>query len=362
MNLPLKNPILIGAGPWSRDGESVQRAIDQGAAAVITETITMEVGITHRPRLYQLDGNFFNITLYSQLSIEEWEQEIKKIDRKGAFLIASIWGSTPSEMAYIARKCEGMGFDALELSVSAPLGIKSEKLLKEPDSIADYVKAVVQKVSIPVAVKLSYATSIYADAVKAIEAAGAKGISSMDTLKGIKGVDIHSKKALMPSLGGYSGSYLKPISLAICATLSSLINCDLASTGGINEARDVLEFLLMGASCVQLGSVLLREGYEVIGAILEDLEDYVQEEKLQDFSEIQGKALSSLVTYEDIPLEEGFVAQFVGVGDETLKDICIYHAIRKDQANSVDQSLCTGCGLCAEIYPELFQMVWKQKD
>ena len=74
MGLKLKNPIVVAAGPWSRDGASIQRSIDAGASAVVTETITLEANQNPSPRLYLSgSGQLFNTTLFSGIHLEQWE-------------------------------------------------------------------------------------------------------------------------------------------------------------------------------------------------------------------------------------------------------------------------------------------------
>lgn len=97
MGLKLKNPIVAAAGPWSRDGASIQRSIDAGAGAVVTETITLEANQNPSPRLYLSgSGQLFNTTLFSGIHLEQWEQEFEALRRGDCKLIASIWGNTPT--------------------------------------------------------------------------------------------------------------------------------------------------------------------------------------------------------------------------------------------------------------------------
>ena len=157
--LKLKNPIIVAAGPWSRDGASIQRSIDAGAAAVVTETITLEANQNPSPRLYLSGaGQLFNTTLFSGIHLEQWEQEFEALQRGDCKIIASIWGNTPSELAYLAGKVERMGADAIEVSVSAPLGTRMD-VGTVPREIFDFVSAVTEAVDIPVSVKLSYEAS-----------------------------------------------------------------------------------------------------------------------------------------------------------------------------------------------------------
>lgn len=84
MGLPLKNPILVAAGPWARDGASLQRCIDAGAAAVITETLTLEAHRNICPRIYLEGQSMLNTKLYSDLQLEQWEAEMEQLQKRTA--------------------------------------------------------------------------------------------------------------------------------------------------------------------------------------------------------------------------------------------------------------------------------------
>lgn len=109
MGLSLKHPVIVAAGPWARDGASIQRCVDAGAAAVVTETITLEANPVLRPRLYYDRGRLFNTKLYSDLHLEQWEGELEQVRLGQCRLIASIWATSPSELAYLAARMERMG-------------------------------------------------------------------------------------------------------------------------------------------------------------------------------------------------------------------------------------------------------------
>ena len=104
MGLALKNPLIVAAGPWSGGAAAIQKCIDAGAAAVITETIVMEEPWLFSPRIYYHDDELLNLSLYGKRTLEEWEGEVERVRKDSCHLICSIRASSPSEIAYIARR------------------------------------------------------------------------------------------------------------------------------------------------------------------------------------------------------------------------------------------------------------------
>ncbi len=362
LGLNLKNPIIVASGPWSRDAKSIQSSIDAGAGAVITETITLETGANIRPRLFKKDDHLFNITLYSSSCLEQWETEFEQIDKKDSFLICSILGSSASELSYIGSKVERMGADAIEISISAPIGAKSERLTYYPDYIGDFVEAVVNSVDIPVMVKLSYNNSLYSEVVKSIENAGALAISAIDSLKGLQGVDIENQQSIMPTYGGYTGEHIRPISLATTATLAQLTKCELSGIGGIFDYKNVLEYIMLGSTTVQMASAILLGGQQIITQTISDLKNWLEKHSYNNISDLKGSALKTLEPYEDIPVKN-LIAQVdtscLSNNISKSSSACMYNAIIINNGlPMIIEDLCTGCGLCVEICPECFRLLW----
>ena len=357
MGLSLKNPVIVAAGPWSRDGASLQRSIDAGAGAVITETITLEANPILHPRIYwNEEEQLFNTKLFSDLHLEQWEQEIEHLRLGDCKLIASIWGNSPSELSYLANKVERMGVDAIEISISAPLGTRSPTINSYPQEIYEYVHAVVEAVDIPVMVKLSYEAANSSSFTRSLEQAGVKGVSAIDSLKGLMGVDLEKRKALMPTYGGYSGQHIHPIALATTATLKQITGFPICSCGGIETAADALEFIMMGAECVQLASVIMREGYGAITHIIEELESWMGQHSCKELREIRGAALASLMPFEDVqpqPLTAKLDSPCCREDCDLCRKGCLYQAItRGEDGIHIDPRLCTGCGFCVARCPE----------
>ncbi|MBQ3664091.1 MAG: tRNA-dihydrouridine synthase [Clostridia bacterium] len=358
MGLSLKNPLIAAAGPWSDGHESIQKAIDHGAAAVVTETITQEESGRIYPRIYVRDNAVLNTTLYSTRPLEAWEEELQAIDKKGSYVICNIRGTTPSEAAYIARRMERWGADGLELCPYTPIGAKIEGIGANPEDIHEMIHAVTRAVELPVTVRLPIHMANTPAFVKAVERAGAKSISTIESLKALWGVDVEKRRSYVPTFGGYTGGAVYPITLATVATLKQSTDCDIAAMGGIRSAENVLECIMLGASAVQIGSSILMNGYDVFGRINAELEKWTESHGVSGFDEICGAALTSLASYEEIdskPKHAVMRNQPVS-GEDAIRarGCCLAGAIRDDL--SIDEKKCNGCGLCASILPGAYEM------
>ena len=136
MGMVLKNPVMAAPGPWTGSAEGLQAAIDAGAGAVMTETISQEVYPRLEQSCYRMGGAVFSTSLFSGLTLEQWESVMEKLCPGDCKLIAAIRGATPSELAYVAQKTERMGVDALQLDLYAPIGPVLSGLYTSPDQIA----------------------------------------------------------------------------------------------------------------------------------------------------------------------------------------------------------------------------------
>lgn len=365
IGLSLKNPILLSAGPLTDSGKMIKKAVEAGAGAVVTKTIANEIRPNVRPRLHMTGSSLNNIELYSDFSLEDWEYEIAYAKQHGAIVIANILGHTPSEIAYIGRKVERFGADAIELGVSCPHGEGLEGVASEPSKLYQFTKAVVEKVKIPIIVKLSSNVANIVKLAKAAEKAGASAISGVDTVRSIAGVDIEKGQALLPTYGGYSGEAIRPIGLAAMASVSQATAIATSGIGGISNYKHVLEYMMLGCSVVQICTSILIHGYDRIGEILRDLENWMDDHGYESFDTIKGRALSSLKSFEEIKVEP-YVAKVKTVCRDSQCEECIHHcfygAIKwMDGQIAINSEKCTGCGLCIGVCPKnLLELSWKE--
>lgn len=301
MGLPLKNPIIAAAGPWCRDAAAMQKAIDAGAAAVVTETITLEKSHVVSPRIFYRQGEVYNTTLYSTMTLEDVEQEVERLQKGNAFLICNIRGTTPSELRYLASRMQRLGADALELCCFTPIGTKLEDISIRPEEVGEMVRSVTSAVEIPVMVRLPHHAALNPAFARQITQNGARAISAIESLEGINGVDIENARCEMAAIGGCTGSHLRPLSLAATAVLHQLADCEIAAMCGVEDWHSIIEFLMMGATAVEMGSAIMLRGYGHITETLRKLEDWLREKGYSSLDELRGNALSSLTAFEELP-------------------------------------------------------------
>jgi len=364
MGISLKNPLILSSGPMSRSGEMMIKALDAGAAAVVTETILNEIRPNVRPRMINRGESLQNIRLYSEYSLEEWEREIGIVKDHGGIVIANILAHSPSEMAFLGRTVEKYGADALELGVSSPHGEGLTVLGCDPVDLYDMVKTVVDAVNIPVMVKLSPYVNNLAALAKAAERGGAKGISAINTVRSIMGVNIDSMVPLLPTYGGYSGEPIRPIGLGAVATICQTVDLSISGIGGISKFNHLLEYIMLGADTCQLQSALILHGFTVITEILDNLNEWMEKKHYSSLDQVRGLALGRLKSFDEIVLEPKIACN---VKDCPLPDCslcidsCIFNALSKNEKRLIEISdkMCSGCGLCVSICPHsCFEMQW----
>lgn len=352
--LTIKHPIMVAAGPWSRNASAIQQCIDNGASAVVTETITLDANPTLCPHIYIQGNHLFNTRLFSNMHLEQWKREIKKIDKKDSKLICSIWGSSASEVSYLASKVNNIGADAIELSLFSPIGMRNSMIIDQTEKITEFIDAAKNSVDIPVFVKLSYETGNSPSISNLIYNSGIRVVSAIDGFKGLIDIDINTHTATMPTYGGFTGDSIRPMALATTAALKQNTFLQICSVGGISNFSHVIAYLMLGADAVQLASVIQLHGYSIIKKIKTDMDNWLNDKQYNSYKDIQNTALSSLIPFEDIkckPLISCVKNTSCPENCNKCKDACLYGAISKDDNIIIDDKICIGCGICVDICP-----------
>ena len=286
-----ENPLILASGINDKVPEQWIRAHEEGAGGVVTKSI----GIKPRkgydnPTIVELPYGLINAM---GLPNPGWRGFLEMVDGYTFDfpLIVSIFGGTPEEFAFLAEKLSGVA-DAFELNLSCPhaKGYGME-IGQKPKNVYEVVKAVKDATDKPVIAKLTPNIDDITKLGLAAEKAGADAVSAINTLKAIA-IDVYARKPILSNrVGGYSGPGVKPVALRAVYDLARVLDIPVIGIGGITTWRDAVEFLLAGASALQIGTAVSLHGWKVFREINEGIARYLEEEGFGSVREIVGPAL-----------------------------------------------------------------------
>ncbi len=283
-SIKMENPLMLASGILGTTKESIE--FFKKAGAVVTKSIGMEERKGHpNPTFVELEHGILNAMGLPNPGVEEYVKEIKDIGIEN--IIGSIFGKTTEEFIFVAKKMEGY-VKAIEMNMSCPHAQGYGDAFPTAQ-IRKTVERVKKSVDIPVFVKLGV-ENIKERAEEAVKG-GADGIVAINTIKAMA-IDIETSMPILGNIyGGYSGPAIKPIGIRCVYELSSL-GIPIIGVGGILTGKDVIEYLMAGASAVQIGSGIYYRGKEIFEKICLEIKEWMKEHgytKLQQIRGIAGK-------------------------------------------------------------------------
>lgn len=257
--LTLKNPLLAASGCFGYGSELPELAPAALFGGVVTKTILEARRPGNRPtRIVETPSGMINSIGLEGVGIERYlAEKIPQLIGVETKLIVSVGGHDVDEYVRLARRLDPVErVDALELNISCPNVDGGTDFSTDPELAAATVRAVKRVTGKPVWAKLTPNVTRIGLIGQACEAAGADALSAVNTFTGMA-VDIETGETVLPrGLGGVSGPAIRPLALARVWELAKSVRIPIVGIGGIATARDVLEFLITGATAVQLGTVL----------------------------------------------------------------------------------------------------------
>ncbi|MBT5021046.1 MAG: dihydroorotate dehydrogenase [Planctomicrobium sp.] len=255
--LKLRNPILVASGTFGYAREMAAFVDFAKLGGIVPKTVTGEPRIGNPPpRTVEATSGMLNSIGLDNDGIDTFiEKHIPYLSNLDTALIANIAGRTVEDFANLAGKlAEFDGIAALELNISCPNVSGGVDFGTNPDSARDVVKAVRDACPFPVIAKL---TPNVTDITKVAEGAakgGADAVSCVNTFQGMA-IDWKKRKPILGNiLGGLSGPAIKPLALRCVYQVAKAVDIPIIGVGGIANLNDVLEFLVAGASAIQIGT------------------------------------------------------------------------------------------------------------
>ncbi|MDI6917305.1 MAG: dihydroorotate dehydrogenase [Thermoplasmatales archaeon] len=290
--LKMRNPTVLASGVLGETGESLLNVARNGAGAVTTKSIGIKPKKGNKnPTVLETEHGLINAVGLANPGIDEYENEIKIALKSKIPVIGSIFGKDKKEFVYLAKKMGSFGVSAVELNLSCPhakgygIEIGDDKKL-----VYDIVKNLKKSVDIPVFVKISVHTNIVSLA-KNIESAKADAIVAVNSLKGMK-IDLDLRMPVLSNkIGGYSGPGIKPVGVRTVYEIASSVKIPVIGCGGIMNGEDAVEYMMAGASAVQIGSGVYYRGVDVFRKICKEIKTWMKKNSYKKIDEIVGIGL-----------------------------------------------------------------------
>ena len=291
--LILANPVMTASGTFGY-GTEYENLVDiQKLGAIVSKGTFMEPREGNpQPRLAETASGMLNAIGLQGIGIKALIKEKASVWVGWRVpVIVNIAGEMVEEYAAMARLLDGVpGVSGLEVNISCP-NVKAggAEFGTKPESAAEVTAAVRQSTSLPVLVKLTPNVTDIVSIAKAVAEAGADAITLINTLKGMA-IDIKKRKPILGNIsGGLSGPAIKPVALYMVYRVAGVVNIPIVGCGGIGNTYDALEFLMAGASAVEVGTTSFTNPRAVID-VLEGIEKFLADQKINAISEIVGAA------------------------------------------------------------------------
>jgi len=290
--LRLRNPVLNAAGVLGTSTPLLRRVYESGAGAVVTKSLGPVPRGGHRnPTFISVEGGALNAMGLPNPGAEYFVESIKELRREKIPVVASFFGSSIDEFGEVAGILSDAGADALELNCSCP-NVEGEMgmLGVDPSNTERATSAVKEVAKPPVFVKLSPNVTDISEIARAAERGGADAITAVNTLKGMA-VDAYLRRPVLSNItGGLSGPALKPVALRCVWEIAEAVEIPIIGCGGVSSWRDAVEFMLCGATAVEVGTAVMERGFEVFGEVVEGIRDYLEENGFRGVRDVVGLA------------------------------------------------------------------------
>ena len=324
--LTLPNPFVIGSGPPGNNARTIAKSFDEGWGAVVSKTVSLDASkiVNVVPRYAHLRDEqsqevygWENIELISDRSFDTWLDEFRKLkeDYPDRVLIASIMEEYNQDAwVEIVERTQATGVDGLELNFSCPHGLPERgmgsAMGQDPAIVQEVSEWVMRVAKVPVWAKLTPNITHIAEPGRAALRAGCHGLSAINTVLCVMGVDLDTLRPEptvegYSELGGYSSKAIRPIALRMVMELARMIRSEfpgrsLSGLGGVETGGDAAQFLLLGADTVQVCTGVMKHGYDLVKRMCDDLTAFMDRHSFRTIGDFKGHSLQFFTTHADL--------------------------------------------------------------
>jgi dihydropyrimidine dehydrogenase (NAD+) subunit PreA len=376
------NPFWLASAPPTDKKYNVLRALEAGWGGVVWKTLGSQVkNVSSRYSSVDYNGRrvmgFNNIELISDRPLDINLREIREVVREfpdRAMVVSLMADNNRAAWHELIKQVEDTGAHGLELNFGCPHGMTERGMGavvgQDPEIARMVVEWVMEAATIPVITKLTPNVHSVVPTAKACVEAGSNGLSLINTIQSITGIDLDTfvpnpNVAGQSVYGGYCGPAVKPIALKMLSTLGHndvTRAVPISGIGGIGTWRDAVEFMLLGAKNVQICTAAMRYGFRIIHDLCSGLNNWMDEKGFQNLDDFIGLSVPKVTEWEKLDLNYHIVAHIdqdkcihCGLCYITCEDAS-HQSIRLDQGHpyntyTIKEEACVGCNLCKLVCP-----------
>ncbi len=325
------NPFWLASAPPTNSGRQIHKAFEAGWGGAVWKTIGPPVlNVSNRYGAWHYAGQKMlainNVELISDRPIEINLNEIADVKRHWpdrAVIVSAMVESSAEAWGDIVRRIEDTGADAIELNYGCPHGMSERGMGAAVGQVPEYCEKITRWVKeaarIPIIVKLTPNVTNIVHPARAAVSAGADALSLINTINSLIGVDLDTLETT-PSIGGkgghggYAGPAVKPIALNMLSALGTddtvaSSGLPISGMGGISTWKDAAEFLLLGASSLQVCTAVMHYGFRIIEDLCDGLANWMDTKGFASIEEVRGKALHRISDFKNFDLAFRAVAR-----------------------------------------------------
>lgn len=381
LGVHFENPFCLSSSPVGNCYDMCKKAYETGWGGVVFKTIGPKSYFIDEvsPRFDKLNKEntpfvgFKNMEQIAEHSLEDNLRDVARLKKEfpKKVLIASIMGNSEETWEDLAHKVEAAGADMIEMNLSCPQMTShamGSDVGTNPELCKKYCAAVKRGSKLPMIAKMTpNITDMVPVAVACLEG-GADGIAAINTIKSICNIDLE-KKIGMPivdgksSISGYSGKAVKPVALRFIQQMRQdprLKNLAISGIGGIETWEDAAEFILVGASTLQVTTGIMQYGYRIVEDMKNGLMHYMEEQHVDHLSDLVGLANKNIIPAESLNRDyivhpnidlnkcvkcgRCYISCYDG-GHQAIE----WDAEKREPRCNTDK--CVGCLLCGHVCP-----------
>lgn len=376
------NPYWLASAPPTDKKINVLRAFEAGWGGVVWKTLGSQVkNVSSRYSAIDYHGSrvmgFNNIELISDRPLRINLQEIREVLKEfpdRAMVVSLMADNSRQSWHELIKQVEDTGAHGLELNFGCPHGMTERGMGaavgQDPEIARMVVEWVMEVATIPVITKLTPNVHSVVPAGKACVEAGTNALSLINTIQSVTGVDLDSfvpnpNVAGKSAFGGYCGPAVKPIALKMLTTIAqnpATRQVPISGIGGISTWKDAVEFMLLGASNVQVCTAAMKHGFRIIEDLCEGLSNWMDEKGFAKLDDFIGKSVPTLTNWEDLDINYHIVANinqdkcihcglcYIACEDTSHQSINLAYG-KPYNTYSIKEEECVGCNLCKLVCP-----------